>query len=343
MRHVAANGLTLLIVALVVLFGIIGWGQSQYRARGPLAEPLVFEVPRGAGLGAVSELLKEKGAIGSESIFRIAARYTGAEGGLKFGEYEIPAGASMEEILALLNAGANIVRQVVVPEGWTSWQVVELLNGNPDLSGEIAAVPPEGSLAPAGYDFQKGDDRNAILARMTEQQQDLVAAAWAGRAPDLPLASPAELLTLASIIEKETGIPEERPQVASVFVNRLKRGMRLQTDPTVIYGITKGEATLGRGLRASELAARTPYNTYVISGLPPTPIANPGKEAIAAAASPPPGDALYFVADGTGGHAFARTLEEHNANVAAWRRIEAERARAAAAEAAQEGEAAPAQ
>ena len=342
MRHVAANGLTLLILALVVLFGLVGWGQSRYRAPGPLSAPLVFEVPRGAGLASVSRELADKGAISSESLFRIAARYTGAEAGLKFGEYQIPAGASMEQILALLNEGANVVRQVVVPEGWTSWQVVETLKANPDLAGDIADIPPEGSLAPAGYDFQRGDDRNALLGRMQAEQQAILAAAWAGRSPDLPLRTPEDLLTLASIVEKETGIPEERPQVAAVFVNRLERGMRLQTDPTVIYGVTGGREVLGRGLRASELAARTPYNTYVITGLPPTPIANPGKDAIAAAANPPRTDDLYFVADGSGGHAFAKSLQEHNANVAAWRRIEADRARAAQ-EAEPAPEAAPAQ
>jgi UPF0755 protein len=339
MRHVAANALTLLIFGLVVLFGIVTWVQSQYQGRGPLEAPLDFQVERGEGLASVADRLAEAGAISSASVFRIAARYSDLDAGLKFGEYSLPAGASMREILELMNRGGNVLRQVVVPEGLTSWQVVELLKGQDGLSGEVAEVPPEGSLAPAGYDFQRGDDRAALLARMEERQQEILAAAWAGRAPGLPLGSPEELLTLASIVEKETGVPEERPRVARVFVNRLERGMRLQTDPTVIYGITKGEGTLGRGLRASELAVATPYNTYVRLGLPPGPIANPGAQAIAAAANPAPGDELYFVADGTGGHAFARTLEEHNRNVAAWRKIEAqrlaeERAAAAAAEAA---------
>ena len=223
-----------------------------------------------------------------------------------------------------MNRGANVVRQIVVPEGLTSWQVVELLRAQGELTGDIAEVPAEGTLAPAGYDFQRADSRADILARMSARQEEILAAAWAGRAPDLPLRSPEELLTLASIVEKETGVPEERARVASVFVNRLKRGMRLQTDPSVIYGVTKGQAPLGRGLKASELAAATPYNTYVLAGLPPTPIANPGKAAIEAAAHPEASDFLYFVADGSGGHAFARTLEEHNGNVAAWRRIQAE-------------------
>jgi UPF0755 protein len=328
MRHVAANALTLLIVGLIVLFGIVTWAQSTYRERGPLAEPLVFEVERGEGFASVTGRLEEAGAIEHPRIFRIAARYTDQDEGIRFGEYEIPAGASMEQVLRLLNEGANVVRQVVVPEGLTSWQVVELLDAREGLTGEVAEVPPEGSLAPAGYDFQRGDTRADLLARMQARQQEILDAAWAARVPDLPLNSKEELLTLASIVEKETGVPEERGRVASVFVNRLERGMRLQTDPTVIYGITGGEAPLGRGLRASELASATPYNTYMIDGLPPTPIANPGEEAIRAAANPEGTDFLYFVADGSGGHAFARTLEEHNANVVAWRRIEAERAAA---------------
>ena len=326
MRHVAANTLTLLILLLVLAFGLITWGQAQFRAPGPLAEPLRFEVERGEGLGSVADKLADAGAIGNASLFRIGARYGELDEGLRFGEYELPAGASMREILELLNQGGNVVRQVVVPEGWTSFQVVEALRANEDLTGEIAEVPPEGSLAPAGYDYQRGDTRESLLARMREEQDRILAEAWAGRDPDLPVETPEQLLILASIVEKETGVPEERGVIAGVFVNRLRLGMRLQTDPTVIYGITQGRETLGRGLRASELAEATPFNTYVIGGLPPTPIANPGRDAILAAANPEDTEALYFVADGTGGHVFAETLEEHNANVVAWRRIEAERA-----------------
>jgi UPF0755 protein len=266
---------------------------------------------------------------------------------LRFGEYEIPAGASMEEILEIINSGVGIVRRVIVPEGLTSWQVVELLRARDDLAGEIAEVPAEGTLAPAAYDYSRDTERSVLIEQMTAQQQAWLEEAWAARAPDLPVETPEELLILASIIEKETGVAEERGRVASVFVNRLRRGMRLQTDPTVIYGITRGEGTLGRGLTRAELAAPTPWNTYAIDGLPPTPIANPGRASLMAAAQPETTDLYYFVADGTGGHAFARTLEEHNANVAVWRRIEAERAaeaeRAEAeAEAAGEEEAEPA-
>ncbi|WP_424927664.1 endolytic transglycosylase MltG [Amaricoccus tamworthensis] len=325
-RHFAANALTFLIVGLVLLFGVITWGKSQFDGPGPLAEPLRIEVARGERFASVVERLEDDGAISSGFVFRMGARYTGSDEGLKFGEYEIPAGASMASILELLNRGGNVFRQIVVPEGWTSWQVVEMLRAQEELTGEIPEIPAEGSLAPAGYDYQKGDSRAGILERMHDKQLEYLAEAWIQRDPDLPLSTPEELLVLASIVEKETGLAEERGLVASVFVNRLERGMRLQTDPTVIYGITKGEGTLGRGLRRSELNAPTEYNTYVIDGLPPTPIANPGREAIMATANPPDSPFLFFVADGTGGHAFAETLEEHNQNVAVWRRLEAERA-----------------
>jgi UPF0755 protein len=217
-----------------------------------------------------------------------------------------------------------LVLRITVAEGATSWQVVDGLKKADFLAGPLETVPPEGSLAPGGYEVERGSERGALIAAMTEKQAAILAEAWAARAEGLPYDTPEEALIMASIIEKETGIAEERGQVASVFVNRLQQGMRLQTDPTVIYGITKGEGVLGRGLRQSELRRDTPFNTYVIDGLPPTPIANPGAEAIKAAVNPETTDYLFFVADGTGGHAFAETLDEHNENVARWRAIEAE-------------------
>ena len=216
--------------------------------------------------------------------------------------------------------------RVALAEGVTSWQIVQGLNAMDILEGDVADIPPEGSLAPESYEVRPGDTRADVLARMRGVQEARVAEAWANRAGDLPIETPEELLILASIIEKETGVAEERGQVASVFVNRLNRGMRLQTDPTVIYGVTRGQGVLGRGLRQSELRAETPWNTYVIEGLPPTPIANPGEASLQAAAQPLDTPYIFFVADGTGGHAFAETLDEHNRNVAEWRRIEAERA-----------------
>ncbi|WP_298675094.1 endolytic transglycosylase MltG [uncultured Lentibacter sp.] len=216
--------------------------------------------------------------------------------------------------------------RIAIAEGVTSWQIVEGLKQISLLQGAISAVPAEGSLAPQSYEVRAGDTRAALLEEMQSRQSAILAEAWENRAAGLPLASPEEALILASIIEKETGVAEERRQVASVFVNRLQKGMKLQTDPTVIYGITKGEGVLGRGLRRSELRAATPYNTYVIDALPPTPIANPGRASIEAALNPDSSDYIFFVADGTGGHAFSVTLAEHNRNVARWRKIEADRA-----------------
>ncbi len=223
---------------------------------------------------------------------------------------------------------ADVRFRVAVAEGVTSWQVVNAISSMDVMDGTVATVPPEGSLAPDSYEVRKGDDRGALLARMSAAQEKLVAAAWEARSDELPIDSPEELLILASLIEKETGVSDERRQVSSVFVNRINKGMHLQTDPTVIYGITKGEGVLGRGLRRSELRAETPYNTYVIAGMPPTPIANPGRASLMAAANPDETPYIFFVADGTGGHAFAVTLDEHNRNVAVWRQIEAERAAA---------------
>lgn len=216
--------------------------------------------------------------------------------------------------------------RITLAEGATSWQMIESLKKVEFLTGVVEEVPAEGSLAPDSYEVVKGSDRAALVERMRDAQAKRLADLWSSRASDLPLETPEEALILASIVEKETGLAEERRQVASVFINRLNRGMKLQTDPTVIYGITKGEGALGRGLRQSELRGATPYNTYVIEGMPPTPIANPGRESIEAALNPDSTPFIFFVADGTGGHAFAETLEEHNKNVAEWRKIEAQRA-----------------
>lgn len=218
--------------------------------------------------------------------------------------------------------------QVTVAEGVTSWQIVDALRKADFLDGEIAEVPGEGTLAPRAYEVEKGARRGDLIAEMTAEQTRLLSDLWAARADGLPYQSPQEALVMASIVEKETGVPTERRLVASVFVNRLRQGMKLQTDPTVIYGITKGEGVLGRGLRQSELRRATPWNTYVISGLPPTPIANPGRASIEAALNPETSNFLYFVADGSGGHAFAATLAEHNQNVTRWRAIEAQRGEA---------------
>lgn len=322
MRNLAANTLTVLAVLGIVLLVAIGVARQQVKAPGPLTEETVVTLPRGATATAASEILARAGVIDHPMLFRLAARYSGQAAKLKFGEFRIPAGASIEEVLALLVAGANVQHKITVAEGLTSWEVVQLLGKSDLLTGEITEVPPEGALAPETYFVIKGQDRSELLARMRALQSERLAAAWERRAENLPLGSPQEALILASIVEKETGIGEERPQVASVFINRLRRGMRLQSDPTVVYGVTKGEGPLGRGLKRSELDRATPYNTYIIDRLPPTPIANPGIESIEAVVNPAETNFLYFVADGTGGHVFSATLKEHNRNVARWRKIE---------------------
>jgi UPF0755 protein len=309
---------------------------ADYAGMGEQLRFGTYEIPAGSSMEEVLQIV----TAGGPSQFRYTATYVlrlSGTGELRLRE-RVPGTGEIVELADfayeegvpevytdLVESGTPVAYRVSVPEGLTSWQIVEGLRAADFLSGEIAEVPPEGMLAPDTVEVQRGADRQEILDGMIAAQEAILAQAWATRQDGLPLASPEEALILASIIEKETSVPEERGRVASVFVNRLNRGMRLQTDPTVIYGITEGQGILGRGLRQSELRAETPWNTYVISGLPPTPIANPGRAAIEAAVNPDATDFIFFVADGTGGHAFSVTLEEHNRNVARWRQIEAER------------------
>ena len=323
-RNLAANMFSILIVVGLVILGVLGVARERISAPGPASEPVFFQVAQGAKFANVADELEDAGAIRRAFLFRLAARYSGKDRRLKYGEYEIPARASMEEILDLLSTGGNVRHFVTIPEGMSVAMAVDRLMAEEKLTGEVSELPPEGSLFPATWDFQRGEDRDAVIKRMQAKMNAVLDDAWENRDSDLPLSSKEELLILASIIEKETR-PQEHGKVASVFVNRLRQGMRLQTDPTVIYGITKGTESLGRGLRRSELNRATPYNTYVIDGLPPTPICNPSEASIRAAANPDSTPYLFFVADGTGGHAFAETLSEHNRNVEAWRRIERER------------------
>jgi UPF0755 protein len=294
-------------------------------------------IPEGASMARITELVTQGGAstCGTEVVWRVGV--TGTETVVReldpataqFVErarFDPAQEGARPEVFDTMRARADTRYRIAFAEGITSWQVTEGLKSVDVLTGDVADVPPEGSLAPDSYEVRAGDTRASVIARMREAQEVILAAAWEGRAEGLPLESAQEALILASIIEKETGVAEERRQVASVFVNRLRRGMRLQTDPTVIYGITEGRGVLGRGLRQSELRRPTPWNTYVIDGLPPTPITNPGRASIAAAVNPAETDYVYFVADGNGGHAFAETLAEHNRNVARWREIEAGRA-----------------
>ncbi len=325
MRNVAANALSVLIVLGLALLVALGVAKREFSGPGPHEQAVTILLPRGADLRDTAQILKEQGAIDNATLFRLGARYRGEAQDIRYGEYRIPPRASMADILAKLVSGDTVPHRITVAEGLTSWEVVELLRENEVLTGEIETVPEEGSLAPETYHVERGQTRAQVLRRMQEKQSEILAEAWERRAMDLPLESAEEALILASIVEKETGVPEERARVASVFVNRLRRGMRLQSDPTVVYGITEGKGSLGRGLRRSELDRETPYNTYAVAGLPPTPIANPGRDAIMAVVNPDETDFIYFVADGTGGHVFAETLAEHNRNVSEWRKIEQER------------------
>ncbi|PKP67630.1 MAG: endolytic transglycosylase MltG [Alphaproteobacteria bacterium HGW-Alphaproteobacteria-8] len=325
MRSIAANALTLMIVLGVALAAVVGYGVRGFNADGPLDTPATFVVARGAALERVANDLEQAGVIDSATLFRLGARYQGKDGALRYGEYAIPPRASMASVLDLLVSGKVVQYSIAVAEGLTSWEVVEILKASDVLTGEVEAVPAEGALAPDTYAVQRGDTRAEVLARMAALQTRRVAEAWAARAADLPFDTPQQAVTLASIIEKETGVAAERALVSAVFHNRLKRGMRLQSDPTIIYGITEGKGPLDRALTRGDIQRATAWNTYAIDGLPKTPIANPGREALMAAVRPAESDDLYFVADGSGGHAFARTLAEHNRNVAAWRAIERNR------------------
>ena len=303
---------------IVVLGG--AWVVWTYRGPGPAAKDgQVTDVvlPRGAGVGQIASALKAAGVIGSRDLFYLAAKLGGAGRSLKAGEYEFRSGQSMASVLGDIAAGKVVKRVVVAPEGWTSAMVADAVRAQPVLVGEIEA-PPEGSILPDGYQVQRGEERGDVIARMMAARDALLAQLWAGRDTSVPLKTPEEAVTLASIVEKETGVPAERPRIAAVFENRLRAGIKLESDPTIIYGITKGRP-LGRALTHAEVVAPTPYNTYAIAGLPPTPIANPGRASLAAVLNPPRSDELYFVANGTGGHSFATTYEAHMANVERWK------------------------
>lgn len=315
-------GLILAVLALVALMTTI-----FVLGPGPKAPSGSTNVVLEHGLGApgIGERLKQAHVIRSKLAFIVLAKLGG--GSLKAGEYEFKGGESLSRVISDLKAGRVVRHFVTIPEGWTSEMAAAAVNASPLLTG-VAATPLEGAILPETYEVRRGEDRSAVIARMQEARDELLAKLWAGRQPGLPYRTPEDAVTLASIVEKETGIPAERPRIAAVFVNRLKAGMRLESDPTVIYGVSKG-APLGRGLTVSELAQVTPYNTYRVGGLPPTPIANPGEAALAAALNPPRSDEMFFVADGTGGHVFASSFEQHQANVAKWRAIERQRALAA--------------
>lgn len=320
---------TTLVVALAFL--VLNEVRRDYFAKGPLTETKTVVVPRLAGTADIYDLLVKNGIVRSEPMlfwnaFQIGIVAFSGGASLKAGEWEFQPGMSMSEVVSHLDSGKPVVHRITFPEGWTSEQIVARLNADPVLTGRIAATPEEGTILPNTYQFSLGDTRQKILDDMRKAQERDLKAIWEKRDPGLPLATIRDLVILASIVEKETGKPEERPRVAGVFVNRLKRNMRLETDPTIIYGLYKGASwTEPRTLTRAEMAAPNPYNTYKINGLPPGPIGNPGRAALEAVANPMKTDDIFFVADGSGGHAFATTLAEHNKNVAALRAIEAQR------------------
>ncbi|MBP0491647.1 endolytic transglycosylase MltG [Roseomonas indoligenes] len=320
------------LLILVLLLGLAGGGaflyaRQVYESPGPLAEARNLVVPRG-GTEAIGAALQGAGVVSDARAFLAAATVTRGEGPLRAGEFAFPARASLRDVLEVLRTARPVQRRLTIAEGLTARQMTALIDRAEGMTGETPPID-EGDLLPETYTYQWGDTRAAVVRRAEAAMQEALREAWAGRAQDLPLASPREALVLASIVERETGVAAERPRVASVFINRLRRGMPLQSDPTVAYAAGEG-AALDRALTRADLDRDHPFNTYRNRGLPPGPIASPGKEALRAVTRPEATDFLYFVADGTGGHAFARALDEHNRNVTRWREVERGRAAPAA-------------
>ncbi|TBW39777.1 endolytic transglycosylase MltG [Siculibacillus lacustris] len=319
------NGIfTLLTVLALGIGGLVVIGKQRFDAVGPLSAPVVVVIPPNASPGGIADLLEKNGVVSDSLTFSLGTRLLKEADRLKAGEYEFPPAASMREAMEIIVEGRTVPHRITFPEGWSSEQIVRRLEEDKVLTGKIAAIPEEGALLPDTYSYARGTTtREQILDQMRKAQDKRLTEVWARRIDGLPLGNPRDLVILASIVEKETGKADERPRVAAVFINRLKRGMRLETDPTVLYGLYGGKAWLeGRTLMRADLASPNPYNTYKIPGLPPGPICNPGRAAMEAVANPSRTDELFFVADGTGGHVFATTLEEHNRNVQRWRTIE---------------------
>lgn len=339
--RVFSGVMTLAVVALLGVLTISAVLFHQFEKPGPLQVTRTVSIPKGEGRIEIARRLEREGIISSRWAF--VAGYlvhsgwrTKKNADLKAGEYEIKKGASMRHVLQTLIEGKSVLYKVTIPEGLTSQQVVARLNAAQDLSGEITEIPPEGSILPNTYSFSKNADRSELLARMKVAQNKVLSALWQSRQPDLPIKTPEEAVILASIVEKETGRSDERDRVAGVFINRLRKGMRLQSDPTIIYGIVGGKGRLDRPITRKDISEKTAYNTYRINGLPPGPICNPGRAALAATLNPAKTEDFYFVADGTGGHTFSKTLKAHNAAVKKWREIERERRREEAARNAQQ-------
>ncbi len=309
----------IIFVISIILAAGAGFGiYQEYQRPGPHTEDRVVLITPGMGVSQIAEVLGYSSVIHSNKFFIAVVKAKGVESQLRAGEFSIPVGATYSDVIDILINGKSILHKLTIAEGLTTVTVLRLVNEDEVLVGETSLEPTEGALLPETYLFTRGDSRDDIIKRMMNDHTKVLDELWPARADDLPFETKEEAVILASIVEKETGISGERAKVASVFINRLERPMRLQSDPTIIYGLTGG-APLGRGIRQSELKKKTPYNTYVIDGLPPTPIANPGRSSIAAVLNPADTDYLYFVADGTGGHVFASSLREHNRNVAKWR------------------------
>ncbi len=314
-----------LAIVVVILLAAAGaaWMWERYnfeQAPGPSDKPVVVLIPPGSGVGAIGAKLKNAGVIADTRSFDIGLRLREKSGELKAGEFEFPAHATMSQVALIMIEGRSLQHKLTAAEGLTSQMIYDLVKADPTLVGDPGPVPDEGTLLPETYLFTRGTTRKELLSRMRKAQQALIEALWANRTQNMPYGTKDEAIVLASIVEKETGIASERAHIAGVFVNRLRTGMKLQSDPTIIYGITRGYP-LGRRIRESEITMVTEYNTYVIPGLPSSPICNPGKDAIAAVLNPQVTNDVFFVANGTGGHVFARTVEEQNRNVAAWRKI----------------------
>ena len=311
------------LAAAAILFFV----RFEFDRPGPLQVSTVLVVPKGEGSNAIADRLAAEGVISDRLIFKTSIFYfmrVKGERTLKAGEYQFDKHATMRQVLDTLVDGKSVQYRVTFPEGWTSQQIVKRLAANPELDGPVPEVPPEGSLLPDTYSFGTKDTKTDIVQRMQVAQEKFLAKVWEERDPDIMVKTPEEAVILASIVEKETGVAEERPQIAGVFHNRLRKRMRLQSDPTIIYGIFGGSGNRDHPITREELQRENPYNTYKIDGLPPTPIGNPGRAAIEAVLKPAQTDDIYFVADGTGGHDFSKTLAEHNRKVAKWRKIERE-------------------
>jgi UPF0755 protein len=325
-RHplvIAGNAVFTVLILIAIAGGILFVvAKQRFEAPGPLENEKIVNIPPRLGIRDIADLLVREGVIDHPWTFVVSAVLAKTRDELKFGEYQFSKQASLHDVINTIVDGKVVQHQLTIPEGLTSEQIVQRLLETEILSGSIKEIPREGSMLPESYRYPRGASRDQVIQRMQQAQARIVQEVWERRMPDLPLRSPQQLVVLASIVEKETGRADERTRVAAVFLNRLKQRMKLQSDPTIIYGLVGGKATLGRPILKSEIEQHTPYNTYVIEGLPPGPIANPGRSALEAVANPARTKELYFVADGTGGHAFSETLDQHQRNVARLRALE---------------------